>query len=253
MQKILIIEDDKAYIDNIKILLEEEGYNIISAENGFDGIDIAKNENISLIICDIMLPDIDGYSILKELRRREKTKLIPFIFLTAKASMDDLRSGMNLGADDYLTKPFRSEDLLIAITARLEKSKIINDLMRKPSDSLLDNKSKLGPDDYLFLPFKNNYEVIPVNNVVYIESAGVYSNVFSSDGKKVLVRKLLKDWEGTLPAAIFIRIHKSFLVNMKHIKKVEKWFNGTLKLYLHNYTESLIVSRRYAARLKKSI
>ena len=253
MDKILIIEDDMAYKDNIKTLLEEEGYNVASAGNGLDGIDIAKNEHIDLVICDIMLPDIDGYEVLKELRKREKTKLIPFIFLTAKASMSDLRSGMNLGADDYLTKPFRSDELLTAITTRLTKSKIISDLVNKPDNSVLNNKTKLGPDDYLFLPAKNNYEIIPVTNVIFIESEGVYSNVFSLDGKRVLVRKLLKEWEETLPPAIFIRIHKSFLVNIKQIKKIEKWFNGSLKLYLHNYKDSLIVSRRYATRLKKSI
>ncbi len=253
MENILIIEDDKAYIENIRILLEEEGYIVAAAENGFDGIDKAKNENIDLIICDIMLPDIDGYTVLKELRKREKTKLIPFIFLTAKAAMSDLRSGMNLGADDYLTKPFRSEDLLNAITIRLAKSKLISNMKKQPEDLILDNKMKLGPDDYLFLPTKNNYEVIPVSSVVYIESDGVYSNVFSLDGKKVLVRKLLKEWEETLPPSIFIRIHKSFLVNIKQIKKVEKWFNGTLKLNLHYYNNSLIVSRRYAAKLKKNI
>ncbi len=253
MEKILLIEDDKSYIENIKILLEEEGYDVIAAENGLDGIDITKNEEIDLVICDIMLPDIDGYTVLKELRRREKTKLIPFIFLTAKAAMSDLRSGMNLGADDYLTKPFHSNDLLSAIKTRLTKSKSISDLVNKTDNSIFDNKTKLSLDDYLFLPTKNNYEVIPVSSVVYIESEGVYSNVFSLDGKKTLVRKLLKDWEETLPNAIFIRIHKSFLVNIKQIKKIEKWFNGSLKLYLHNNKEPLIVSRRYASRLRKKI
>ena len=252
MEKILIIEDDRAYIENITILLEEEGFNVVSATNGFDGIDLAKNENPNLIICDIMLPDIDGYSILKELRKREKTKFIPFIFLTAKAEMNDLRVGMNLGADDYVTKPFRTDDLLIAVKTRLEKAKLISDAVKK-SGGLTHSKIKLGPDDFLFLPAKNNYEVIPVSNVVCIISEGVYSNVFSIDGKKVLVRKLLKEWEETLPETIFLRIHKSFLINKKHIKKVEKWFNGSLKLYLDHYDEPLIVSRRFAAKLKKSI
>lgn len=251
MEKILIIEDDKAYIENIKILLEEEGFNVASAINGFDGIELAKNENPDLIICDIMLPDVDGYSILKELRKREKTKLIPIIFLTAKSSMSDLRAGMNLGADDYLTKPFHADDLLTAVRTRLEKAKLIYDAVKKSEDPL-QNKERLGPDDYLFLPGKNNYEVLPVNNVVCISSDGVYSNVFSIDGKKVLVRKLLKEWEETLPEKIFLRIHKSNMINLKYIKKVEKWFNGSLKLYLDHYNEPLIVSRRYAARLKKS-
>jgi len=199
-----------------------------------------------------MLPDIDGYSVLKELRKREKTKLIPIMFLTAKASMSDLRTGMNLGADDYLTKPFRADDLLTAVRTRLEKAKLILNAS-KNSEDFLQNKARLGSNYYLFLPGKNNYEVLPVNNVVCISSEGVYSNVFSTDGKKILVRKLLKEWEETLPEKIFLRIHKSSMINLKYLKKVEKWFNGSLKLYLDHYNEPLIVSRRYAFKLKKNI
>ena len=250
MEKILIIEDDKGYLENIKILLDEEDYNVETAANGFDGIEAAKTKNPDLIICDIMLPDIDGYVILKELRKREKTKFIPFIFLTAKAAMSDLRTGMNLGADDYLTKPFKADDLLTAVRTRLEKAKIILEAVRKSNDSV-NNKVRLTSEDHIFLPSKNNYEVLLVNNIVCISSEGVYSNVFSKDGKKVLVRKLLKEWEETLPKNIFLRIHKSFLINIKYIKKVEKWFNGALKIHLEHYNEPLIVSRRYAAKLKK--
>ena len=252
MEKILIIEDDKAYNENIQSHLEEEGFNTISAANGFDGIDRAKNENPDLIICDIMLPDIDGYSVLKELRRREKTKLIPFIFLTAKAAMNDLRVGMNLGADDFLTKPFRADDLFTVVRTRLERAKIAFNNTGK-SEILEKNKTKLEPDDYIFLPSKNSYETLQVNNIICISSEGVYSNVFCVNSKKVFVRKLLKEWEDTLPEKIFVRIHKSFLVNLKYVKKVEKWFNGSLKLYLDQFNDTLIVSRRYAARLKKNI
>lgn len=251
MEKILIIEDDKAYVENIKILLTEENFNVISAMNGLDGIDLAKTENPDLIICDIMLPDVDGYSILKEIRKRPKTKLIPFIFLTAKAEMSDLRAGMNYGADDYLTKPFLAIDLLTTIRTRVDKAKLST--KEKKSDDLIHSKTKHKPDDYLFLPTKNKYEILPVDSIVCIISDGVYSNVFNKDGKKTLVRKLLKDWEETLPKNIFIRIHKSFIINLKYIIKVEKWFNGSLKIYLDHYSESLIVSRRYAVKLKKSI
>lgn len=251
MEKILLIEDDKAYVENIKILLEEENFIVISALNGLDGIDMAKTENPDLIVCDIMLPDVDGYSILKEIRKRPKTKLIPFIFLTAKAEMSDLRAGMNFGADDYLTKPFLASDLLTTIRTRLDRANL--SVKGKKADDLTQSRTKHKPDDYLFLPTKNKYEILSVESVVCIISDGVYSNVFNKDGKKTLVRKLLKDWEETLPKNIFIRIHKSFIINLKYITKVEKWFNGSLKIYLDHYGEPLIASRRYAARLKKSI
>lgn len=244
MIKILIIEDDKSYCENIKLLLEEEDYKVLFAINGFDGLDIAKSLKPDLIICDVMLPDISGYQILEELRKRESTKLTPFIFLTAKAEMYDLRIGMNLGADDYLTKPYHSHELLQAVKMRLRKSQI--------EKKLINNKNKLETDDFIFLPAKNNYEVFPVENVVCIISEGVYSNVFCKDGKKILVRKLLKEWEQSLPDKFFLRIHKSCIINLKYVKKIDKWFNSSLKIFLDNYEEPLIVSRRYAAKLKKS-
>jgi DNA-binding LytR/AlgR family response regulator len=252
MDKILIIEDDKSYIENITLLLEEEGFQVISAENGFDGIELAKSESPDLIICDIMLPDIDGYTILKELRKRKKTKFIPFIFLTAKAEMTDLRTGMNLGADDYLTKPFRADDLLTTVKTRLEKASLVYDVIKKAGDQLTD-KRRLEQDDYIFLPGKNNYDVLLINDIVCIYSDGVYTNVISRDGKKVLVRKLLKEWEDTLPDKFFIRIHKSSMINLKYLKKVDKWFNGSLKIYLDHYDKPLFASRRYASKLKKGI
>ncbi len=100
MTKILLIDDEEAYLENLNTLLEEEGFETVTASNGMDGIDAAKTSQPDLIVCDIMLPDISGYVILEELRKRKSTKLIPFIFLTAKAEMSDLRKGMNLGADD---------------------------------------------------------------------------------------------------------------------------------------------------------
>ncbi|HMU41999.1 MAG TPA: response regulator [Ignavibacteriaceae bacterium] len=244
MTKILIIEDDKNYCENIKILLEEEDYEVLFALNGFDGLDIARSLKPDLIICDVMLPDISGYQILEELRKRETTKLTPFIFLTAKAEMNDLRTGMNLGADDYLTKPYHSHELLQAVKMRLQKSQI--------EKNIINDKNKLETDDFIFLPAKNNYEVFPVENIVCILAERVYSNVFCKDGKKILVRRLLKQWEESLPDKYFLRIHKSCIINLKFIKKVDKWFNGSLKIFLSNYDQPLIVSRRYAAKLKKN-
>jgi len=244
MIKILIIEDDKSYCENIKFLLEEEEYEVLFALNGFDGLDIAKSLKPDLIICDVMLPDISGYQILEELRKRENTKLTPFIFLTAKAEMNDLRIGMNLGADDYLTKPYHSHELLQAVKMRLQKSQVEKNSIK--------NKGRLETDDFIFLPAKNNYEVFPVENIVCILAEGVYSNVFCNDGKKILVRRLLKEWEESLPEKYFQRIHKSCVINLKFIKKVDKWFNGALKIFLNDYDKPLIVSRRYAAKLKKN-
>ena len=122
MKKILLIEDDDIVRGGIKELLSSVGYNVFSAENGTDGVKLAKELIPDLIICDVMMPGISGYKVLEYLNVDEKTTVIPFIFLTAKAEMSDLRKGMELGADDYIIKPFDSKTLINAIDIRLNKN-----------------------------------------------------------------------------------------------------------------------------------
>ncbi|MGE5658527.1 MAG: response regulator [Actinomycetota bacterium] len=121
MVKILVIEDEAAIRSNILEILEFSNYEAIGAENGSTGIQAAQESQPDLIICDIMMPDIDGYTVLTELRQNQATAIIPFIFLTAKTDRDDFRLGMELGADDYISKPCTPTELLSAITVRLEK------------------------------------------------------------------------------------------------------------------------------------
>ncbi|WP_405415334.1 response regulator [Maribacter sp. Asnod1-A12] len=125
MKRILLIEDDKALRENTKELLELFGYNVMTAPNGRIGIDVATEKVPDIIICDIMMPEIDGYGVLKNLSNNEKTKQIPFIFLSAKTEHKEIRKGMDLGADDYLTKPFEEEDLTSAIESRLAKAELL--------------------------------------------------------------------------------------------------------------------------------
>lgn len=121
MSVILIIEDDDSVRENLAELLEAEGYEVFSATNGRAGIEMAREKRPDLILCDIRMPEMDGYQVLETLRQDTITDLIPFLFLTARATPADLRRGMVLGADDYLTKPFRREELLKAINTRLQK------------------------------------------------------------------------------------------------------------------------------------
>jgi len=121
MKTILLIEDNKAVRENIAEILELAKYNVKGAENGKIGVDMAVRENPDLIICDIMMPELDGYGVLHMLSKNPKTSAIPFIFLTAKADRSDLRKGMEMGADDYITKPFDDIELLNAVESRLKK------------------------------------------------------------------------------------------------------------------------------------
>lgn len=121
MKTVLVIEDELQTRNVFLKCLEFEGFRACGAGNGSEGIALAKNCQPDLVVCDIMMPDMDGYSVLSTLRRSQATAAIPLIFLTAKVTMADLRRGMELGADDYLTKPCTVEQFLSAITTRLKR------------------------------------------------------------------------------------------------------------------------------------
>lgn len=125
MTKILVIEDEQSVRENILDLLEAEGFEAIGAKNGHIGVTWAWEHKPDLIICDVMMPELDGYEVLNLLRQEPNTSTMPFIFLTAKADKTSLRQGMEMGADDYLTKPFTKPELLGAIAARLKKQAAI--------------------------------------------------------------------------------------------------------------------------------
>lgn len=122
--KILVIEDEANVRENLVELLEAEDFEVFSAKNGFEGISFAQEHRPELILCDITMPELDGYDVLTNLRQDPEIAITPFIFLTAKAATDEIRQGMNLGADDYLTKPFSRQELLTAIQSRLSKQNI---------------------------------------------------------------------------------------------------------------------------------
>ncbi|WP_414543024.1 EAL domain-containing protein [Nostoc sp. CCY0012] len=121
MVKILVIEDEESVRENLLDLLEAEDFETITAANGKIGIHLAVSNVPDLILCDMMMPEIDGYGVLTALRQEPLTATIPFIFLTAKSAKSDFRQGMDMGADDYLTKPFTRAELLSAIMNRLER------------------------------------------------------------------------------------------------------------------------------------
>ncbi|MDB9313489.1 EAL domain-containing protein [Spirulina sp. CS-785/01] len=135
MTKILVIEDESDIRQNIIELLEAENCIALEAENGLTGLQLATEQLPDLILCDVMMPEIDGFYVLDLLRKNTVTASIPFIFLTAKANMSDLRTGMELGADDYLTKPFFPEELLKAIETRLARHQAIQQKPKTPLSS----------------------------------------------------------------------------------------------------------------------
>lgn len=136
MTKVLIIEDNNDIRENVVEILNLSGYVVFEADNGKKGIELAIANKPDIILCDIMMPGIDGYGVFETLHSNEETKAIPFIFITAKSERVDIRKGMEMGADDYLTKPFDDTELINAIESRLKKKQIQQDFYSKSFEKI---------------------------------------------------------------------------------------------------------------------
>jgi two-component system sensor histidine kinase/response regulator len=145
MAKILVIEDETDVRDSIVDILNAEDFIVDSAANGQEGLSLIEEFHPDLVLCDIMMPVLDGYGVLEHLRRQEATKTLPFIFLTAKADKSDMRTGMNLGANDYLTKPFTHDDLLGMIHARLGVKQALEEKTNEQLETLRNSISTALP------------------------------------------------------------------------------------------------------------
>jgi len=172
MKTILLIEDNNKIRENIGEILELAGYKILSAENGKVGVGITKETIPDLIICDVMMPELDGYGVLHVLSKNPATAGIPFIFLTAKSEKDDVRKGMNMGADDYLTKPFDDVELLNAVEIRLKKHDSLKTEFTKDPEGLDDflNHAKGLQELNNLLSDEKQYVTIPKKHSVYSQS-----------------------------------------------------------------------------------
>lgn len=201
MKKILLIEDDVTVRENTAELLELSNYEVVTASNGRLGVDKAKSTLPDIIVCDIMMPEMDGYGVLQELAKSTETANIPFIFLSAKTEHKDIRKGMDLGADDYLTKPFEEEDLLSAIESRLAKVAILKNMEKKSPVKQEARLSSLGDlrglmSDYELQYFKsgeNIYEEGSQSNFFYLIKRGVVKAHRIDRQGKELITELYKE------------------------------------------------------------
>lgn len=149
MKKILVIEDNKDVLDNIEELLELSNYNVIAALNGKLGVELAIKNKPDLILCDIMMPELDGYGVLHMVQNNPELQQTPFIFLTARTEQREIRKGMSLGADDYITKPFDASELLKTIERRLKKAELIEKRIAQGIEGVNQMISFIGGDAVL--------------------------------------------------------------------------------------------------------
>lgn len=184
MKKILLIEDSKEMRENTAEILELASYKVVTASNGKAGVDLAVKEVPDLIICDIMMPDLDGYGVLYLLGKNQITTSIPFIFLTAKAEKSDMRKGMSMGADDYLTKPFEEMELLNAVETRLRKSDVFKKEFAKTVEGLNDFLATAkGLEELHKLSTDRKIQHVKRKDMVYMEGDEPSGLVFISKGK----------------------------------------------------------------------
>lgn len=170
MNTILLIEDNLEIRENTAEILELANYRVITAENGKLGIEKALEDIPDLIICDIMMPVLDGYGVLHLMNKNEKLKDIPFVFLTAKTERQDFRKGMEMGADDYITKPFTELELLNAIEQRLRKISVLKKKYESSQEGIKNLIEDIGRQDMLKeLSTNRNVNVYKKKQVIYSE------------------------------------------------------------------------------------
>ncbi len=207
MKKILLIEDDKSVRENTAELLQLANYKVVTANNGKIGLAVAKNQLPDLIICDIMMPELNGYGVLQILYKDPITKQIPFIFLSAKTEHKDIRKGMNLGADDYITKPFDESELFSAIESRLAKVAIIRENMDLNATSetnvVFDKEIKnlkhlknyfyKNVEEYSYQPGEMIYQEGDNSNYIFLIQSGIVKTYKIDEQGKELITGLHKE------------------------------------------------------------
>jgi len=201
----LLIEDDKALRENTRELLELSGYSVCTAPNGRIGILAAKEKLPDVIICDIMMPEVDGYDVLEDLSSDEKTMRIPFIFMSAKTEYKEIRKGMDLGADDYLTKPFDEEDLLSAVESRMAKAQLLERVLNEDR-VMIPSEDEMRTLNELKNFFYDHGDVVPIQkgetvyeegthpHKIYLILKGlVKCHTMDEDGKELITSFLQAD------------------------------------------------------------
>jgi PAS domain S-box-containing protein len=238
--KILVIEDEKDIRENISVLLKSEKYDVIQAADGEEGIKNFKLYKPDLIICDIVMPGIDGYEVLKSINAFKGYAPVPFIYLSAKTEYRELREGMGLGADDYIFKPYEINEILKSVQRCLEKYKLLKSI---PSASKY--------PESIIVRYRGKKIPIATKHILFIQVSGQYTKIFIEGKKQYTMKKALSKWGTLLPDNIFIRIHRSTIANINQIKTIEKISNNSYKVYLINSDHTLELSRRYYKNMKK--
>ena len=211
MAKILVVDDDVAINELIKINLELQGYKVIQAFNGIEGFALAKQESPEIIVLDVMMPEVDGFTVAQRVRQCPDIAETPIIMLTALSELNDKVNGFNLGVDDYLTKPFEVEELVVRVRALLKRSKLIPKSIAV-RELLTYKEVTLMPETYSVQINDKIQKLTPIE-------FDIFNLLFQNHGNMVSAKKLLKDVWGYEPddSVETIRVH------IRHLRsKIDK-------------------------------
>jgi two-component system LytT family response regulator len=233
--RVLLIDDERLARNDLRSLLSEfDNIEVIGeADSVQKAIEVITAENPDLLFLDIQMPGESGFDLLDKIDLQANV-----IFVTA---FDEYAiRAFEVDAIDYLLKPVNPERLRTAIE-RLDREKLYSQ-----------NKQRiLDYDDAMLLSLNSHLKFLRVSSIVYIQSAGDYSEIMTSEGKKGLIQKSMIEWEQRLPEKYFCRIHRSTIVNIEFVTKIDEWFRNSYQVTLKGVEQPLTMSRRYAALLRQ--
>ncbi|MGI0483843.1 response regulator [Pantanalinema rosaneae CENA516] len=241
MKQILVIEDEACLRENLTELLEIENFQVICAENGQQGVELAQTYPVDLVLCDIMMPELDGYGVLHQIRSLPGLVTTPFIFLTAKAGKPDIRHGMELGASDYLTKPFTHAELINTIKTRLETQTTVEQHYQQKLEDLRGHLSTYLPHELL----------TPLNSICGLSS---YLTTYAAKLETAEVAEI-----GSLISKSAWRLERTIQNSLLYAKlRLDAQNQESLLAYQNmscNYSESVIASAamKVAQRVDRNV
>jgi hypothetical protein len=290
-KKILIIDDDLLIAQLIAEFLKRKSYSVITAAEGERGLALAFEQSPDLVLCDLDMPKLDGWGLIKRLRANEQFSDLPVIFLSACHDREKIRQSINLGGDDFIAKPAELTEIHKAIDARLDRQEkqvqrqiknlqkavqvfagIVHDLgskdagirwlaevsknQSKPKSPLFppdEQTASAPPPDYFLAVSNTRRHYVKLSEVKVFVACGEYSRAHWGDQQKMMFRKPLKQWVQELPTNQFIRVHRKAIINLNFLDYVELDANRKPQVHIKGFTEVLSVSQRCAPQLNRQL
>ncbi|MGE5353669.1 MAG: response regulator [Acidobacteriota bacterium] len=250
MESILVIESNSRFLNVVSKVLEDAGYKVLTAYKGQDGLKIAASELPCLILCNMMLYGMSGLEVLEKISTDNLMGAIPFVFFTSDYNIDALKKGMELGVDSIIFKPFSVDELLNVVRVKINKLRLaerraVNEYTAAPAPAVQKKNA-----DSILLNINRKKKLVKKSDIEYIKALGPYSIVYLLDKGRILVRKLLKEWESVLPGEEFIKVRRSAIINVNYIKDLEKCSARSLRIVMLHSNENFITSQRFSVKVK---